>query len=417
MATARSALRQAIGYMLGGGQSPVIVVGTPTGSFSTTGFACSSLAQYPDDHFNTGWIHFYSGTHKDVTRNVSDFAASGGTVTLDPAVTGAIDATDLFELWWGYNPDDIDQYINQAIQSVEDEWLPDSLDESLVAHDALTDGLFESWTNSSTLANWSTGGTGTLARESTIKREGNYSAKLTNTIGNAFYLYQSLGNYPMYAGLAVSLYARVSCNTASRVRLQLEDGVNTWNSSYHDGAGWRDSATDPWFSILSKTVSTAATQLTASARTETGTAVTAYVDKMYLKTPFEIYEYTLPSTMFALHTVTPESATIDRFYPGDAIPRENWRIVRLGTSARLWLDPANVVLDVGRKIRLEGQALASTLSLDADTTMVPAEYLKWRALGLAFLANGEEKRAAVALTEAEKERRKVHSNIRGQRVW
>jgi len=417
MTTARSVLRQDIGYLLGGGQSPVLVTGTPTGGFSTTGFQCSTLDQYPNDHFNTGWWHCYAGTHKDTTKTVSDFAQTNGAVTLSPAVTGAIDATDLFELWWGYNPDDIDRYINQAIQAVANEWLPDVVDESIVAHDALADGLFESWATAATLNQWTAGGTGTLARESTIKVEGSYSAKLTNTVGNAYYLYQSKGNYPFYAGKKASLYARISCNTASRVRLQLEDGVTTWNSAYHDGKGWRDSESDPWFSIENKTISTSATQLTASARIETGAAISAYVDKMYLDTGDEIYEYPLASSLFSMHTVTQESEVIDRYYPSDIIPPENWRILRLGTSARLWLDPANVSLNAGRKLRVEGQGLAATLSLDADTTTVPATYIVQRALGLALLANGEDKKAAIALGEASRERFMLGSNIRGQRVW
>lgn len=131
MASALSAVRQNVGALVGPGR--VMVTGVPTGGFSTTGFQCSSLALDEDSYYLNWWLRIYAGTHKDTTREVTAFLKAGGTVTFSPAVTGAIDATDLFELWDpAYKPEEVNAAINRAIAMVETEALEDLLDKTLV---------------------------------------------------------------------------------------------------------------------------------------------------------------------------------------------------------------------------------------------------------------------------------------------
>jgi hypothetical protein len=106
--------------------------GTPSATFSTTGFTCAELALYETSYFVDWWLRFYSGTHKDISREVTTFTTSTGAIVFSPATTGAIDATDLFELWRDWTPEEVNAAINLAISMVENEWLIDKSDVTLV---------------------------------------------------------------------------------------------------------------------------------------------------------------------------------------------------------------------------------------------------------------------------------------------
>lgn len=130
MSTAKYTLRQMIGRLIGTDDRQM-VTGTPTGGYSTSGFQCSGLALDEDSFYNTWLWRCYIGTHKDTTREVTTFTKSGGTFVFSPVVTGAIDATDLFELHRDFTPEEIDAAINLAILTVENEALEDKVDETL----------------------------------------------------------------------------------------------------------------------------------------------------------------------------------------------------------------------------------------------------------------------------------------------
>lgn len=126
-AIARSAIRQSLARLMG-----ETIAGTPTGGFSTTGFQCSALAVYADDYFND-WAggRFYSGTHKDISFVPTDFAKANGVVTFSPAVSGNVDATDLFEMYPNFTAAEMNDAINLAISMVEEEALQDKVDATL----------------------------------------------------------------------------------------------------------------------------------------------------------------------------------------------------------------------------------------------------------------------------------------------
>tara|TARA_Y100000310_G_scaffold330365_1_gene401872 strand:+ start:442 stop:1221 length:780 start_codon:yes stop_codon:yes gene_type:complete len=111
---------------------PRAKTGTPKDNFATTTFGVAELAVYENDYFNNWWGRFYAGTHKDITFSVTDFVKTSGVVTFAPAVTGNVDATDLFELIPpDFSPDELKQAINLAITMVENEALVDKVDESV----------------------------------------------------------------------------------------------------------------------------------------------------------------------------------------------------------------------------------------------------------------------------------------------
>jgi len=382
-----------------------MVTGVISTAVSTTSCQASALDQFEDDFFIDWYLRFYLGTYKDNTVTVTDFAKTNGVLTWSPALGGTPDTSHYFELWRDnmISPDQVNALINEAIRNVETDYLTDKIDESLVINDVLSNGLFETWSDSSTCTGWTTTGTGTLARESTIKREGTYSAKLTNTASSVFGVYQSISNYGLFAGRYASLYAHVHCMTADRIRIRLTDGVNTWNSDYHPGHGWMEgnSETGKYLYIQNVTIDNTPTELTASFRIETGSAISAYVDKMFLITGDSIYEYTCPSGFYTISDIYQEGDTVGNFSPKYELidPEFSWRLKVNGSTKQIWFDPDIVSLTNGRKLRIVGQAKASTLTLDADTTDVPANYITNYVKGM-ILKDGD----LLALAERNKPR-------------
>jgi hypothetical protein len=124
-----SAIRQKLSRLQG-----ETIVETPTsGGYTTTGFRCAPLAVYSDDYFNDRFGRFYAGTHANTNFVVTDFAKSNGVITFSPAVTGATDASDKFELYPDdYTPQELIDSINLAISSIEDSALLDYIDETLL---------------------------------------------------------------------------------------------------------------------------------------------------------------------------------------------------------------------------------------------------------------------------------------------
>ena len=413
MTASLSYLRQATGRLLGIGDV-AMVTGVPSGGFSTTGFQCSSLALDEDSFYLDWYLRIFAGTHKDITRRATASLKANGAITFSPAVTGNIDATDLFELHRDFSPEEINNAINLAISMVGTDALQDKVDESLIADDILTDGLFESWISSSALTYWSKGGTGSLTREDTIKLEGSYSACLFSAAGIDFWIYQSKGNPGLFSGQAASLYAWVKTTAANKVRIRLYDGVNTWNSDYHDGKGWLK------LSIENATLSTALTELTVTVLVGAG-AVVAYVDRMWLVSGNKIYEYPIPTGFYTIETITPESSTLGQFNIADRLDPKRWQILGAGTK-KIWFKDA---LTAGRKLRLEGQGSPGQLTLDADTTEVPMSYVvqqakailhQGRITGTGGVAERHDLQMRLAQSLAERERRDLLVSPRGQKV-
>ena len=108
-------LRQAVGRLMSPGDI-ALVTGTPAATFSTTGFQCAALALEEYDYYKDWWGRFYSGTHKDTTFRITGFTQSGGAIVFSPALSSAVDATDLFELHRDFSPEEINNAINLAIQ-------------------------------------------------------------------------------------------------------------------------------------------------------------------------------------------------------------------------------------------------------------------------------------------------------------
>ena len=110
-------------------------------------------------------------------------------------------------------------------------------DESIVSGNWLKDGSFEIWTSSSVLAHW-TVATSTIAKttSATNFKHGLTSVKLDGSAGSFSQSVSNWDDLKRLAGQTVTFSAQVKADTASDVRLSINDGVNSETySSYHVG--------------------------------------------------------------------------------------------------------------------------------------------------------------------------------------
>ena len=120
----REQLRQHIGRALGG-----VFVSSATSSGSTTTLLDNTLVLGGADNYIGKWIRFTSGSNDTLTRRITDSAISSNVTTLTfmPAATAST-ASESYELWhWDYNPDHVDDFINQAIMSATG-WVYDPIE-------------------------------------------------------------------------------------------------------------------------------------------------------------------------------------------------------------------------------------------------------------------------------------------------
>ena len=374
MATTLAAVRQYLGTLSGN-----FFTGTPAGTFSTTQFTCAAMAgRFQNDKFNDNYIRFYAGTHIDTTVRINNYVGATAGFTFQPALTGSVDATDLFEVWpKGYNPDEVDSVINLALQSVENFSLEPKYDETIVIDDLLTDSRLEVWESSLTeLTNWAESGDGALTQGTSILREGTYSAKMEFS-STEHTLSQSIANPMKYAGKSFTFVALCASVTADIARVRVTDGTTAWNSSYHDGSGWLDSASQKYLKVTG-TLGDSPTELTASMRVSG--AGTVYWDKAYLLAGEHIYEYTVPTGFQYISKIIVEKG-VGNFPENSGLVdyARGWKLISDSTTPKIVFDPTYAQLTSGQLLRLIGQAYPSTLTADTSTTDINPAYLAWQA--------------------------------------
>ena len=120
----REQLRQHIGNALG-----AVYVSSASSSGSTTTLLDNTLVLGGADTKIGKWVRFTSGSNDTLTRRVTDSAISSNVTTLTfmPAATAST-ASESYELWDdSYNPDVVDDFINQSIMSATG-WVYDPIE-------------------------------------------------------------------------------------------------------------------------------------------------------------------------------------------------------------------------------------------------------------------------------------------------
>jgi hypothetical protein len=118
--------------MLSRQMSEYAITGVPDSNLATTTFGDDALSPYPDDYFNDYFGRTFEGTHRGTNFVVTDFASSGGRVTIKVAAATAYDASDKFFMLPDYPVQDMIDAINLAISMVEGEALESAYDDNLL---------------------------------------------------------------------------------------------------------------------------------------------------------------------------------------------------------------------------------------------------------------------------------------------
>lgn len=379
--TTRSTLRHDIARIVEG---PDFITGTADSNATATQLIDAEELLAANDTYKGRYVYIYydaagaGAAPQGQERRITASTAADKLITF-AATTAAVTTGDLYEIHTkGLRVADYNEAINAAYRAARRSHLLRKVDESLMFSNLLLNGCLELWT-SAVADNWTLGGTGAAqAQETSLIWTKKYAAKLTNQASQELTFSQAIANFARYRGQPATLKAWVQCATASRVRIRLADGVNTWNSDYHDGKGWPGSADDP-LEIESKTLSDNATQLTASLRIETGTSISAYLGRIELSCASVdvgadyIYEYSIPSSFVVLSQVWRESGTHNEY--NFLIPGKWWSI-KPDSTRKLVFRPDFFTPTSGYRMMLVGQTKATEPTADTSTIELNEEYVK-----------------------------------------
>ena len=134
MATTRAALRHAIDSHLRLVHGAATVVGTATGG--STSSVVDTARTEADDYWNNSWLYIASTTDSKAPLYeeslVADFTAANDTLTLSPALTAAVGATDTYELRRYFSASMIHSAINLALEDGRFQFRSEAEDSSLV---------------------------------------------------------------------------------------------------------------------------------------------------------------------------------------------------------------------------------------------------------------------------------------------
>ncbi|KKN74736.1 hypothetical protein LCGC14_0387780 [marine sediment metagenome] len=238
-------------------------------------------------------------------------------------------------------------------------------DESLVSGNWFKDGSFEIWTSSSALTYWTTTtSTITKTTSSPYYKHGATSCKISTAAGT---VKQSISNWDdlkRLAGHTVTFSIQAWCDTASCLRVSINDGVNSQTySSYHTGdSAWTND--DPRVDSMyaQQFIDWNATEITLTIHHEIA-AATSYVDDARAIGP---YQPRLFIDQLGLAQEKPVQVEIEPYnYSTD----EPWSIVfnsRLDTELGYIYLPSSVQRD--RRLRIKGIGYLDFLVSGASST-------------------------------------------------
>ncbi|MCH7553957.1 MAG: hypothetical protein IIC82_08175 [Chloroflexi bacterium] len=254
----------------------VEVAGTATAGGATTLTDATGLAPYADSHNSIvrNWIILHTGTSAGDHRSISALASQALTVI---AWTNTPDTTSEYSIVRR----DPQQYLDALRATAQDlrSYLSNGrryhhLKEAVGREHVLGDAFFNGSLDLFTTANVPDGVTldsdSTFTMETVFVADGRRALKVVTDGSSAGFMRQTLSGIGRFAGTSRTLFARVYCLTASRLTVELTDGVTT-KTKTHGGGGWE------WFALDSLTFGDAMTKIQRSIEISAGSAVTAFL--------------------------------------------------------------------------------------------------------------------------------------------
>ncbi len=370
-------LRKAVGRNLG-----KMITGTATGGSTSTTVDTSLFGG--DDEYNGSYIHFTSGNKIGTTHRVSDYTSSSQTLTHKTTTSGAIADGVTYELWEsGFDPDVIDEYINQAIWEITGR-VYDPV-ENLDVH---TDRINARWEIPSGINMIQD----IYYRDKfTVKQLHNCNTAFDDSVDSDFTITADTEDYKTGSAsnkivIAVGASAGdTASDTITSVDISKYDYIEFWikssvatsagNLKIHlvDAGGIEESLDVP--------------ALTANVWKYCRVALVAPYDNTAITQVRFEYDSDLGACVVHLDDI---KAVKNDTAVWEKLPRDTWRIDKEGSqgasTADLVLSDRGRALASYRLIKLSGGDVPAELSSDSSTTEVPERYIVAYATALAAQA-------------------------------
>jgi len=374
----REQLRQHIGRTIG-----KLYVSAASTSGSTTTLLDNTIVLGGADTQIGKWIRFTSGDNENDTRRVTDSAISSNVTTLTfmPAV-GTSTASETYELWDGdYNPDDIDDYINQSIMSATG-WVFDPI-ENIELHGDGHQTRFDIPSNISMISkveyrhkvkstrihagastfDEATDGDFTQSLDTQDRKQGTQSLKLTIAVGASAgdFVSDSITSKDISVYDTIEMWVKSTVATsAGNLKLLLDDSASC--ASPIETLSIPALSADTWtfvrMSLANPETDTAIISVGLEYDSDLG-ACTVWIDDIV-----------------AVANDTAEWTTLDR---------RNWKIDKESRDLVLLRDGHCAVGYA--LIKIVGGDKPALLTSDASTTEIPEEFVIAQAITLALLAS------------------------------
>jgi len=219
-----------------------------------------------------------SGTYDEEERKVSSLDNSDGTLTT-LAHGGQIASSVTYRVHRLFSASDKRIALIDAAKSSFPYLFNRINNNTLVSGNWLRDGSFEEWTDVATLTRWTT--TTVITTQTSTAgyvRHGTYSCKLDTAAGTVTMSISNDADLQFLRGKNVTFSCQGYCDTASCLRLSVNDGTTQTYSEYHEGdSAWtEDNPRNDGF-YVSQYIEPNATEITFTIHHGSATA-TSYVD-------------------------------------------------------------------------------------------------------------------------------------------
>ena len=395
MPTTRATLRARLGEAIGFGEYTALTASATGGAGGTT-IVDSALGRYPNNYFNGWWGALTlgpTGAGSYEQFEVSDFATSTGTLTLQVAASAQTTSSATYELYQ-YPPSMMHLAINAAIRQLYPALYNPLRNETLVANDWLQNTDFET----GTFTNWTSVGSPTIAANTTRFWHGLQAASIAAGAGSAGRLDQNVftrANWREWVGRTITFKRWIFTTAASAGRLRLSfDGATTFtNGSYHAGD---DEWQGPDTMYVQTTLPANSTSITASC--EAAASQTVIFDGgagagLFIS-GVPIYRYTLPTAFLTAPTTL--STPDDPYLPESSFSKfHDWHVERAGET---WYLVLHQMLPDGTLMRLQGPGALTEPTTDTAevevvtprTELIVAKAAEVLFTSLASTATGDE---------------------------
>lgn len=217
-----------------------------------------------------------SGTYSGEERKISSLSTSTLTVL---AHGGQILSAVTYEVHRLFTPSDKRLALIAAARNVYPDLFNEIWDESIVSGNWLKDGSLERWTTSTNLTDWAeTTLTATQTSTAGYVRHGTYSCRLNTAAGTLAQSITQFTDLQFLRGKPVTFTVQAWCDTASALRLSINDGVTQTYSGYLSPLSkWTEDDPRQDSFYVTQTIDDNASQVTFTIHFESA-AATAYID-------------------------------------------------------------------------------------------------------------------------------------------